>query len=398
MSEVYIKSIHLYTRCKICCSLTIDGKKDEIVADTSDNVADYLDPNRSDAFVVSLVYFAMTNGYDIRSDVPISEELLYNLENHFIDALAHEGSGLYRTRLYLSTIPSASKVGNIVATGVSCGVDCLHTLYLHEKMQMPSFRISHLAFYNVGSHQTGKGKSYDDSLYKGRFELCRAFADEYGYSFYYINSNIHEVIERHGGYVHISNHSYMASFCILLLQKGILKYYYSAGYPYVDFRVHKSHKSEVLDSAMYDLLTFFCISYGGLKVYSSGGNIKRIDKTRHICKYKPAQKYLNVCVNDSHNDGKCFKCVRTLLSLDAVGDINDFSEVFDVDDYKRNKLRYIRKIWFDSTFMHDELAQEIMPFYKKKISLNMKIRAVAENWKYFVIRYVFFFQRTESYT
>ena len=381
MAELHITSICLENNCKIRCSISINGEEDAIYAVVSDNVVGYLDEFRADAFVVGMLYFAMSHECDIRSDVPISDELYYNLDNHFIDALSHQDSGLYRTRLLMSTIPAAEKTVSIVATGISCGVDCLHTIYVNEHIQMPSFRITHLAFYNVGSHQTGKNDVYDSNLRKGRFDLCKSFADEYGYTFYTIDSNIHEVIERHGGYSHINNHSYMASFCILLLQKGISRYFYSAGYPYTDFRVYKSYKNEVLDSAMYDLLTFFCISIGGLKVYSAGGNIKRIDKTRLIASYKPAQKYLNVCVNSPRNDGVCFKCIRTLLSIDATGNVDDFKSVFDVEKYRANKSNYIRKMWFDATFMHDELCEEIEPLYKKELSFPVKMRAICENWK-----------------
>ena len=382
MSEIHIKQIQFNGSSQIRCNISILGQEDTIVAETSSNVSEYLDITRADAFVMGLLYFAMEHHCDIRSDIPISDELYYNLDNHFIDALAHEGSGLYRTQLYCSTISTIFKKGKLVATGISCGIDCLFTLNLHEKINIPAYKITHLAFYNVGSHQTGKGEAFDDYLFKGRQMLSEAFAKEYGYTFYTIKSNIHEVIERHGGYSHINNHSYMAAYCILLLQKGISRYYYSAGYPYTDFRVYKTNKTEILDSAMYDLLTFYCISIGGMKVYSAGGNIKRIDKTRILTMYKPAQKYLNVCVNDSNNDGVCFKCVRTLLSLDATGNIDDFKAVFDIDKYKANKSRYIRKMWFDATFMHDELCQEIVPLYKKQLTIFMKVKALEENWKY----------------
>ena len=381
MADLHITSIRLDSNCQIRCSLSINGEDDAIFADVSDNVAGFLDVSRADAFVVGLLYFAMSHECDIRSDVPISDELFYNLDNHFIDAIAHKESGLYRTRLLMSTIPVAEKTGSMVATGISCGVDCLYTLFMNEHTQMPSFKITHLAFYNVGSHKTGKNEVHDNNLMQGRNELCKSFADEYGFIFYTINSNIHEVIERHGGYSHINNHSYMASFCILLLQKGISRYLYSAGYPYTDFRVYKLYKNEILDSAMYDLLTFFCISIGGMKVYSSGGNIKRIDKTRILSSYKPAQKYLNVCVTSPRNDGICFKCVRTLLSIDATGNLDDFKSVFDIEKYRANKSNYIRRMWFDATFMQDELCKEIVPLYKKELSFLVKVRAICENWK-----------------
>ena len=380
MSTIRIIEISKPTPTRVEVKLDIDGKADCIFAEVSENVHQYLTTDRCDAVVMGLMYMALSKRYDIESEIPISEDLYYNLENHFIDALAHEGSGLHRVCLKMPVIANVERIGNIVATGVSCGVDCLHTLAVHSEMGLESYKISHLAFYNVGSHSTGRGKEYDQMLYEGRFNLCQSFADEHGYTFYTISSNIHEFFERHGGYSHVNNHGYMASFCILLLQKGVKRYYYSAGYPYTDFRVYKSHKNEELDSAMYDLLTFYTISIGSLKVYSAGGNIKRIDKTRVLCGYKPAYKYLNVCVNHPQNDGTCFKCVRTQLSIDAVGNIDDFREVFDVEAYKQNRTKYIQRMWIDATLGHDELCQEIVPYYKKELTPMFKLNAIISKY------------------
>lgn len=361
----------------VTMKLTIDGNDECVTTHVSDNVVQYLTLDRCDAIVVGLLYFAMSHGYDLMSSIPISEELYYNLEYHFIDALAHEGSGLHRSKIEIPTISTCSKSGNIVATGISCGVDCLYTIMSNNDSSIPSYKISHLAFYDIGSH-AGSGEEKDHEISKGRYELCRKFAEEYGYVFYTIESDIYKLLDRYGRYSHVNNHSYMASYCILLLQKGVSKYYYSAGYPYTDFRVYKTYKNEELDSAMYDLLTFYSISINGMKVISAGGGIKRIDKTRKLATYPPAHKYLNVCVNEPFNDGTCFKCIRTLLSVDATGNVDDFKNVFDIEKYKKNKKNYLRQTWLAATFYHDELSQEIIPFYKKETTLLFKLYAVAD--------------------
>ena len=376
MAIIKIIAIKHNTPSSITAILSIKEQQDEINAEVSENVNQYLTTDRCDAFIMGLLYFAMSHGYDFESQIPISEELYYNLENHFIDALAHNGSGLHRTMLFMPTIPAPSHTGNIVATGISCGVDCLYTIHMHENIQIPDYRITHLGFYNVGSHQTGSSNEHDNQLYKGRYQLCKSFAEEYGYTFYTLKSNIHEFIDKYGGYSHVNNHSYMAAYSILLLQKGISRYYYSAGYPYTDFRVNKTHKGEELDSAMYDLLTFYTISGKNIKVYLAGGNIKRIDKTKILCNYPPAFKYLNVCVREAQNDSTCFKCIRTMLSIDAVGKIDNFKNVFDVSYYKAHKKHYIQSMWISATFFHDELSQEIIPYYKDVLTLKFKFSAL----------------------
>jgi hypothetical protein len=67
---------------------------------------------------------------------------------------------------------------------------------------------------------------------------------------------------------------------------------------------------------------------------SEGAEVERLDKVRSLCCYPPAYKYLNVCFNELHNCGICAKCIRTLLEINAVGDIDQFMDVFDVHFFK----------------------------------------------------------------
>lgn len=377
----FLHIVNTYRRGNaVITTLFVDGVEDTITTTVSDNMSQYITDDRCDAIVFGLMYFAMTHGYDFKSDIPISEDLFYNLQYHFIDALASSDHSLYRTQLNMSVLPCVEHNGEIVATGISCGIDALYTLYVNEQTQLTTHKITHLAFYDVGSHQTGMGEEKDKTLFEGRSESCRKFAEEYGYTFYSIISDIHKFINRHGGYSHVNNHSYMAAFCILLLQKGLSRYYYSAGYPYSEFRTYKKYKTEELDSAKYDLLTFYTISIGQLKAYSTGGTIKRIDKTRELSTYLPAQKYLNVCVKEPFNEGECFKCIRTLLSLDATGNVNDFKAVFDVEKYKKNKKKYLRRSWIFARFYHDELSKEFLPLYKNELTFFQKLYAVFETF------------------
>lgn len=376
MRQIKIENIKLETNRRIVAQIHIDGQAEEIYAEVSDNVSQYLSCDYADPFIMGLMYFAMYHEYDIESVIPVSEELYYNLENHFIDTLANDTTHLYRVHIHAPIVQGPPKIGNIIATGISCGIDSLYTIYNHFKSKYTTYNISHLAFYNVGSHNTGAGAEKDKLLYEGRYSICKAFAEEYGYIFYTIDSNIHAIINKYGQYSHICNHSYMSAFCVLLLQKGIKRYYYSAGYLYNDFCINFDfHKTEV-DSAFYDLLTFFVCSVNSTHIYSSGGNVTRIDKTKALCKFEPTKKYLNVCVHDAHNDSRCFKCIRTMLSIDAVGSIDDFSHVFDVPYYKKHKHEFIQEMWFGAVFHKDELYKEILPYYQKEITLIFKIKTI----------------------
>lgn len=61
------------------------------------------------------------------------------------------------------------------------------------------------------------------------------------------------------------------------------------------------------------------------------------DKIEAIADNPIAQKYLHVCVETDRNCGRCEKCLRTLLSLDAANLLDNFKKSFNLDYY--NQIR-----------------------------------------------------------
>lgn len=108
-------------------------------------------------------------------------------------------------------------------------------------------------------------KELRTELVKGRLDLAKSFATEYNYNFVFIESNIHLLIHKHGGYSHIAYHTFMALFCIYLIQKAIHLYEYSSGYPAKDFSL-----MDIDVSARYDLFTLAQMSINGMHLYSGG--------------------------------------------------------------------------------------------------------------------------------
>lgn len=42
------------------------------------------------------------------------------------------------------------------------------------------------------------------------------------------------------------------------------------------------------------------------------------------------------------NCGKCFKCKRTLVCLDALGKLDEFADVFDIGYYREHRSDYLK--------------------------------------------------------
>ena len=368
----------------VSASLTIDGNKERLVTTMNESCLPYLSVDRIDAYVMGLMLFALKNGYDFKSELPITESLYYNLNFHYIDALLLGNSYLHRVTIdapIIADIKDSDKRGAVVGTGISCGVDSLYTVATHSNgygfiHDCDSYRINALCFFNVGAAMKSADE-IDTDLSRGRLKLAQSFAQKYGYLFLKMQSNIHILINKYdpNGYSHVENHTFVALFCIFHLQYGVLKYYYSSGVSIAEFNINNKNDEE-LDSAYYDLFTLTMSSVNGMKLYSTGSTVGRLDKVKFLNSYPPAYKYLNVCVNKVNNDNTCFKCERTLLEIDAVGDVERFSSVFDVKYYKANIEKYMFALFKKAVLKKDHFYLEIYPYFKSRITIGMKAKCI----------------------
>ncbi len=358
----------------VSISLNIDGNKEKISTTFSENVTQYITVDRIDSVIMGLILFAIKRGYDFKSDIPISESLYYNLTNQFIDTIAAPNE-LHHPRIIAPIVPDIGVTGNIVATGISCGVDSLYTIYTHANMVPANYKLNHLVFLNVGSHHSGKEQKNSQKLFLGRRDLCRNFSTEANLPLIEIGSDIYALFDKYDdGYSHVEEHTYMALFCMLLIQRGLRVYYYSSGLLYSDFNC-KYNPDKTFDAALYDLLILQCASVGNTKFISAGGNVTRTEKLKSICNYTLAHKYLNVCVIEVNNCGKCFKCIRTMLELDAIGKLHLFKKAFDVNAYMSNRNYYLELLYIGS-LQKNRFMVDLMPYFKKDLTFTLKLRAI----------------------
>ena len=109
---------------------------------------------------------------------------------------------------------------------------------------------------------------------------------------------------------------------------------------------------------------------------SEGAAKTRFEKTRDVANYPPARKYLHVC---THDDGPCCntceKCCRTIMTLDALGRLDDFRDIFDVDYYRRNRKWYLNWMYYNWYFFGKEsLLEEVYAHFKGEVTLGMKLK------------------------
>ena len=95
----------------------------------------------------------------------------------------------------------------------------------------------------------------------------------------------------------------------------------------------------------FSFLQLDTFSNNNLRFVYESMDLNRIEKTKYLQNDSMAKRYLNVCgYQDEMNCGICEKCIRTLCTLDILGYLEDFEEVFDIPLYKSNRNKHLARM------------------------------------------------------
>lgn len=309
-----------------------------------DRYAEYLCLDRADAFLLSMLHYAMASGSDIRSDIPVSEELLYHIK---VEMIPHMCIGDFRrinVEAPITNVPFPSK--GAAATGMSCGIDSFFSVWQHTQPYVPeSFRVKYVTFFNVGAINIVFPDGLDlDRRNELMLEISQKKAAEanevakaMGVELVFINSNISDYYR---GMLVNSAHYRNCGTAMLLQGLWNTYYYSSAGFRPTDIKYDLCD-----DPAFQEAMLLPWFSNGTIKFISAGHAYNRVQKTEILADFDLAQEYLNVCDRD-HNCGKCMKCKRTISSLIALGKLDRFDRRFDTEQIKKDMKYYKMYIFF----------------------------------------------------
>lgn len=299
----------------------------------------YLCSDRTDAFVVAMLWYAMITGSDIKSEAPMSEKMVFHITRYLVPALCNSKNGYRRIKIIGPTTNQPYQNIGGVGTGMSCGVDSFYTLHEYTKEDTPTkYRLTHLAYFNMGAifHPNRSDKKkytlnefYEttDAMSKEKRENARLVAEQVGIPLVYVKSNLDSDYYR-GAYGHTGVYRNCA---MALSLQGLFSVYYnsSGGWPgYFDLTLTEG-------SQHYEALLCQCLSTESLSFILSD-YASRVEKTITISDNKMVQKYLDVCFC-FNSCGKCSKCIRTLVTLDIIGKVDQFGEIFNIDDFKKHR-------------------------------------------------------------
>ncbi|WP_425806412.1 hypothetical protein ACHOLT_05795 [Desulfitobacterium sp. Sab5] len=288
----------------------------------------YLCVERSDAFLVSLLPWAMMRSSDkdickIYCETPISEQLHHQLVNYYIPLLINNITYYHNVIIFTQTesekLPSEGAVG----TGISGGVDSSYTLAKYINCEDPNFQLTHGVYYNMGIYGGFDSKSERQLQHK-----VSNIAHDCNLRYIKMTSNTClRLYEK----AHAPIVPFVFIGATLAMQKLFSIYYYSSGFSASDFYFSEA------DAAYFDLLNVHCLSTQNTHFYSSGVETTRLKKVEFITDFPFTYDNLAVCLDtsqDKGNCGKCAKCTRTMAELEAIGKLDKYSEVFDVQAFR----------------------------------------------------------------
>lgn len=307
-------------------------------------VTDLVDPA-----AIGLLIPAMHASEPMDVSGPMTDELAYNLTHGYQHILEIVIPGLSRIPIDTPNSVSADEPARGVGTGFSAGVDSFAVLAEHHFAPTPdALRLTHLTFFNVGSHTSGgRGRS----IFHRRYEQLSPVAERIGLPFIPIDSNLDDFYS----FTHFQQTNGPRNISAATLLQGGIGHYYLAGsvrFPHV--RVHRTYDTAYSDSISLPLLTT-----RRFRPIAHGHQYTRVEKTLIVADTPASHSSLDVCTNPPSSGGNCShcpKCLRTELTLEIIGRLESFRHVFDLEVYERRRTSYMDWV---ATARKSKLAGEI---------------------------------------
>ncbi len=338
---------------KIICPITVSSEKDrkckELWYEVDLQYEKYLYIDRVDPFVVAILPYCMKNSFDIKVDekTGISADLLYQLKEILIPTMSN-AKKFNSIKLESKAVLKKLNCGKEIATGISRGVDSFYTLL---KTMEGNFKPTYLTLFNTQAYGEFGGSAARD-MFQQDFviaeELNKELNDYYDTTIKVmtVNSNIQEELP-----IKIYDAgSFRDAGAIIFLKKMIKLYYFSTTISLEAFSIDGSCRE-------FEPWAFACLSTETQRIQPIGADKKRLDKISYISDYPLTYKYLKVCrkplycgtegrkyEKETNCTSDCEKCRCTILELMALGKLNNYSSVFDIQWAEEHKKQLLYEV------------------------------------------------------
>lgn len=323
INKPYIKGNRLFSK------IEYDEKSYNMFFEVEPDYVQYLCNENANAFLISLIPFIVKHNYDVEIRASISSQLYYQITNYLLPLLC-KSFNKKLIKIQCTELKEDNFSSSGVGASVSCGVDSFYTLLKNQNNLDYNYNITHLTFFNAGSHGEYGGADARNR-YNERLKFIRKFCDENNYKLVTVDSNMNELIMMD----HKKTHSFRTLGCVYALQKLFNKYYFASGYYYDEMKIDED------SCGHYDTLNVQSLTTPYLKIYCSGMEVSRQEKVNFIAKQPITYNWLNVCISTAENCGMCNKCMRTMMELDAISMLEKYSSCFPIEKFYKNKNKII---------------------------------------------------------
>jgi hypothetical protein len=309
----------------------------------------HLISSQADAAAVALMVPAMRRGEELKVCGPLSPEIAFHLSGDWQALMREVIPSLSPIRVEASEIAEGPRTpSGAVATGFSGGIDSFAVIADHRDSNIPGWRLNHLLYNNVGSH--GRGGV---DLFRSRTRKLAPTARQLGLPFVAVDSNLSDFFSE----AFVRTHTVRNASVALLLQGGLTRYLYASAYSYQQILLTAPSK---LPSAYTDPIMLPQLSTASIRLVSCGSQYSRAEKTMRVADLPESYTALDVCIDSAteENCSACWKCMRTMLTLEIGGKLDRYDQVFDLSTYRQGRLRWMAEVLASA----EPLNREIVAF------------------------------------
>lgn len=332
---------------------------------------DYLCDEVSDSFVLVMLQIAMNSHQDIKVEGALSSTFYYNVMNTAMPFLTKVVTNGQMVKIIADNIIDPGFEPKGVGIGCSLGVDSFASILRQKEDWVPQdYRLTHL-FIARAVHFGEKLMDEAEEAFRDEVAELQVFASEMGLDLVAVDSNIDIPYLDHREVHQLQRGVQMTLSAVLSLQKLFKHYVFASSFTAENFKLNNN------DVAYCETAFVPALSTNSTELILATPMMSRVERTRYICNNPLVVKWLNVCwatviengyrgkgvftEKKKRNCGKCLKCLRTLLTLEIVGDIEKYADIFDLDEYRRYRNKYLTFVlcWHKDYYFENELVDLI---------------------------------------
>jgi hypothetical protein len=305
--------------------------------------------------LLALLPVAMAGGHDLVCDGPVSPEFLFHVRTAVLPLFLRSTPGTRHVTIRAEqTQPATLRGSPAVLAGLSNGIDSLCLYLQHSDPAAPErLRLTHFVFNDFGSHSDTTDLRRQ-ARFQARGKAVAASADQIGLPLVSIASNLGRILPYSTEQTHTLRNASVA----LLLGGRAQTFLYASAVRFDDFSLDAG------DTAFIDPILLPAIRTESLSSVSSGGQLSRVQKTAIVAEAEIARDHLNVCVTSFPNCSQCWKCARTIFTLELLGKDRLFERVFDLDKFQQVRTRYIAHVLLTSS--RSPFARDILELMRQR--------------------------------